>query len=149
MLVDNPQFITSDGTTFFLQPIAILLMDRFLSEWRKKNPKPKPPVREATLIDKKILVPDDKNEYYLSELGEWAGRQERTQITFVYAFGVKNNPPDEWGLDPELFGDLKGYERKASWIESHLLTAEDMELAEQILSLTNPTAKAIEEEEKK
>lgn len=149
MLVENPQFTVSDGTTFDLKPVAPLLINRVSIEWEKRNPKPKPPAKEVTLIDKKVLEPDTKNEFYQSELTDWSNRKQNHEMNFYLLWGVKNNPPDEWSLDPDLFGKPSENERKVTWIESHLLTLQDIEgLSSAIVSLTQPTQEAIEESQK-
>lgn len=138
------------GITFDLEPIPPFNLDDFSNTYDKRHPKPKPPLMEITVVDKKLAQANPKDEYYLTELQEWMADKENASTNFMFYKGVKDNPPDDWEPDELLYdGTLEKWQRKAMWVKCQLKTINDIKgLIEAINSINNVTDAGIDSAEK-
>lgn len=134
------------GITFELEPIPPFNLDDFSNTYDKRQPKPKPPLIEITVVDKKLAQANPKDEYYLMEYRQWEAEKENASTNFMFYKGVKDNPPDDWEPDELLYeGTLAKWERKAMWVKCQLATVNDIRsLMEAINSINNVTEAGIE-----
>ncbi|KKK66264.1 hypothetical protein LCGC14_2965850 [marine sediment metagenome] len=145
---ENPLFVTSGEQELHLKPVPGLLLDRYMLEWTHKNPMPRPPVREANIGGQVVAIQDDNNAYFQEEKEMWDSAHQHARLSFILAYGIIEKTPIKWeGHDD--FPEGNRIEQRAAWIESLLVEGDDISgLAEAIASLSEPTAKGVEEAEK-
>lgn len=149
-MIENPTYTTRQGIELPLAPIPMLILQRWSTQYQRRCPKPRIPLRPVTYVDKVYQEPDEKNAIYLELLAEWNIDFEQNQLTYCFSRGVAIDPPIDWQADSELvINPDDPHERKALWVMSLLIDSQDISgLSEAIISLTMPTEKAVEEAKK-
>lgn len=138
--------VSSTGKELTLKPVPPLLLQRFLQEWKKRNPHPTPPPREMVVGDEHVLVPNSSDPYYVDVLvPTWEESYGAAQVDFFLYYGVIDNPPDGWIPDDIFYsGDLTKIERKSIWVSEFLEAVEDItEITEAIQSINMVTDKGL------
>lgn len=138
------------GVVFELQPIPPLNFDDFNTAYDRHHPKPRPPMIEVTVVDKKLSQPNAADPYFVNELEDWSAQKESDSRHFILAKGVKNEPPEDWQPDDLLYsGELPKWKRKSLWVSDQLHSLRDITgLIEAIQSLNTVTETALDEAKK-
>lgn len=142
---DNPTFELEGGQVIELVPVKVLVISRWDSEYRKKNPPPAPPV---IILENGDPYPNVNDPSYQHLLGQWEAAYNRANMEFLLKVGIKTNPPDEWEYPfPELVNGSSPHAR-VLWLET-ILSGKDLEvLPRLIMGLENVTEEGLGDAEK-
>lgn len=143
------QFVTTGGAELVLRPVNNLLLERFQSEWEKRHPAPRPMLVKLSNGE---YWPDRNEDTYQVEFAAWLRMKNNAYMDFIFDMGIASEPPANWKTDFPLQDEAN---RKTLWIYSLIPPADGdeenselMQLVEAIISQTQVTKKAVEEEEK-
>ncbi|NJK32590.1 MAG: hypothetical protein HC927_09370 [Deltaproteobacteria bacterium] len=142
-------YTTHGGLTARVLPLPSLVLLRWRTEYRKRNPAPQPPVREILVAGKPIAEANTRDSHFIEMQREYEAAQNDAMLFWLLSRYVAIEVPDDFDPDPELLpGGWNDHHIKALFLLGHLTNEDLANVQDLILGSEDVTDTAADEVKK-